>query len=175
MAAAQNLESIGHDLRQPRVTFPAHHIEHVVRNVFRQAVSSYGDDDTLVAEKRLRDASITYTSATASAAPWDQTGIALRLHLDTGEMWIDSIRVAVPFRRRGLGTQLVAAAEAIACAAHVTVIHVFPLLAARSFWTRNAYGHHACTSRVLSKRVSSIAKEDNCEDRWTPAPCEGSA
>ncbi len=151
-------ESLGHDLRLPCVKFPAHQIERAVRNVFRGMVLSYSDDDTLVAEKSLRCTSITYSSVGASSAHLDRTGIALRLHFDVGEMWIDSLSVAAPYRRKGLGTQLVVAAEAIACASRIDVIHVFPLLAAQSFWTRNSYLRHSCTSRVLSKQVRLVAQ-----------------
>ncbi len=65
------------------------------------------------------------------------------------------------------------AAEAVACAARIALIHVFPLLAARSFWVRNAYRHQACTSRVLSKWVSNVAREVESVGRSSLAPGKG--
>jgi GNAT superfamily N-acetyltransferase len=155
---AQIPESFAHHLRQPGASFPAPHIEQIVRRVFRWVVSLQSDGDTVVVERGQRDVSITYSSASASAATWDRTGIALRLHLDVGEMWIGSLRVAVRFREKGMGTQLVAAAEAIACAARIEVIHVFPLLGAKPFWIKNGYRDRDGTTRVLSKWASHVTK-----------------
>ena len=73
-------------------------------------------------------------------------------------MWIGSLRVATQFREKSLGTQLVEAAEAIAYAARIEVIHVFPLLAARPFWIKNGYRNRDGTTRVVSKWGSPIAK-----------------
>ena len=152
-----HLASLAHDVRQPRGTFPALRVEQVARRVFLETVSVFSADDTVIAERGLRDVSIVYTSAGASASSWDLTRIALRLHVEVGEMWIGSLRVAVSFRSKGLGTRLVVAAERIARAARIEVIHVLPLLTARSFWRRNGYRHQVCTARVVSKYMSPRA------------------
>lgn len=121
-------------------------------------MSCFSDDDTLVLTKAHRSVRIIYSSARASVAPSDLTEMELRLRHGTEEMWIGSLHVAVPFRRMGLGRQLVEAAEEIARAAGVAVINVFPLYSSRSFWLKMGYRSHLATSGVLSKYVNSSQK-----------------
>lgn len=55
----------------PEGTFRALRVEHLVRQVFLETVSVFSADDTVIAERGLRDVSIVYTSAAASASLWD--------------------------------------------------------------------------------------------------------
>lgn len=125
----------------------------IVRSVLRRTVSCFGDDDTLMVERARRSVLITYSPVRASAPPDDLTSMKLRLRRDTHEMWIGSLHVAVPFRSRGLGRELVEAAEEIARATGALIVNALPLYASRPFWLKMGYRRLVCTSRVLSKHV----------------------
>ena len=78
-----------------------------------------------------------------------------RIHFDTNHLWIGSLQVSTSFRSRGLGRQLVDAAEEIACEMGVRTVSVLPLLSAQGFWSRMGYRAHPGMARVLSKELAS--------------------
>lgn len=135
-------------------TYTVKDIEDAVQCVFRKVVSCFSGDDTLVIEKVHRNIRIVYSSKRASVLPSDLTGMELNLCLDTEEMWIGSLHIAVPFRAIGLGRQLVHAAEEVARVTEFRTINVLPIYSTRSFWLKMGYRSHRCTAHVLSKSVN---------------------
>lgn len=135
-------------------TFNVSDIEDIVHHVFGKVVSCFSNDDTLVIEKVHQNIRIVYSSKRASSQPPDLTWMELHLCLDTEEMWIGSLRVAVPFRLIGIGRQLVKAAEEVASAIEFGTINVLPIRSSQSFWLKMGYRSHRCTAHVLSKSVN---------------------
>ena len=131
----------------------------IARSVLRRTVSCFSDDDTLVVKEAHPNIRVVYSPARASGGPSDPTMIRLCLRRDTAEMWIGSLHVAVPFRSKGLGRQLVQAAEEFARAAGVAIVNVLPLYSSHPFWAKMGYRSHPCTSRVLSKHVPTEGSE----------------
>ncbi len=135
--------------------YAASEIENVVHRVFRNVVSCFNSDDTLVIGKVNQNIRIVYSSERTSVLPSDLTGMELHFSLDTKEMWISSLRVAVPFQSIGLGRQLVFAAEEVARVTGVATMNVLPVNASQSFWLKMGYRSHRCTARVLSKSINT--------------------
>jgi len=133
----------------------AQDVEGVVRSAFARTLSCYGSEDSLILDRVSEAVKIAYCSSRASAGPSDQTKMEIGCSFDTGEMWIGSLRVAVPFRSTGLGRELVNAAEEIARSTGMTIVSVLPFDLARPFWLKMGYQPHRCTSRALSKRVNA--------------------
>lgn len=135
-------------------TFTVSDIEDIAHHVFRKVVSCFSNDDTLVIEKVHQHIRIVYSSKRASSQPPDSTWMEINLCLDTEEMWIGSLHIAVLFRSIGLGRQLVHAAEEFARETEFRTINVLPVYSTRSFWLKMGYRSHRCTARVLSKSVN---------------------
>ena len=134
-------------------TYTLSDIEDVVHCMLRKVVSCYSIDDSLVIEKVNQNILIVYSSKETSSQPSDLTGMELNLCLDTEEMWIGSLRVAVPFRSIGIGRHLVKTAEEVARAIEFGTINVLPIHSTQSFWLKMGYRTHRSTARVLSKSV----------------------
>ena len=130
-------------------------MENTVKWIFRKMVPYFNSDDTFICEKVHRNVKIVYYSKLVSVPPSDLTGIELYLCLDTGEIWIGALHVAVSFRSIGLGLQLVHAAEEVARSMDFRNINVFPLQLSRSFWLKMGYRTHCCTNRALSKSLNN--------------------
>ena len=137
----------------------AHDIENMAICIFRKEVSFFSKNDTLIYEKVHRNVKIVYYSKLLSDIQSDLTGIELYFCLDTGEIWIGALHVAVSFRSIGLGLQLVRAAEEVARSMDFRNINVFPLQSSRSFWLKMGYKPHRCTARVLHKSVNPHCHE----------------
>lgn len=133
----------------------AHDIENMAICIFRKEVSFFSKNDTLIYEKVHRNVKIVYYSKLLSDIPSDLTGIEFYFCLDTGEIWIGSLNVAVSFRSIGIGRQLVHAAEEVARSIDYESINVFPLQLGCSFWLKMGYRPHNSTARVLSKSVKN--------------------
>ena len=84
-------------------TYTVTDIEDVVNCVFSKVISCYSSDDTMVIEKVYQNIRIVYSSERTSVIPSDPTGMELNFYLDTEEMWISFLHVAVPFQSIGLG------------------------------------------------------------------------
>ena len=136
-------------------TYTLSDIEDAVHCVFRKVIFCYSSDNTLVIEKVNHNIRIVYSSERTSVLPSDPTWMELNLRLDTEEMWISSLHVAVPFQSIGLGRQLVHAAEETARSVNFKNICVFPLQSSRSFWKKLGYRVHYCTHRALSKTLTN--------------------
>ncbi len=136
-------------------SYNAQDVEGVVRSALAGTLSCYDSEDSLILDRASGLVEIAYCSSRASAGPSDETKMELSFSFDTGEMWIGSLRVAVPFRSTGLGRELVSAAEKIARSIGITTVSVLPFDSARPFWLKVGYQPHRCTSRALSKRVDA--------------------
>jgi GNAT superfamily N-acetyltransferase len=68
-------------------------------------------------------------------------------------IWIRDLRVAKAFRCRGLGRQLVRAAESLGRELGVSEMLLLPLSHAVDFWHRMGYRAAPDMSRVLAKRL----------------------
>jgi GNAT superfamily N-acetyltransferase len=99
---------------------------------------------------------INYVASGASTPHGEVTSLDLRCHFDCREMWIRQLHVATPFRSRGLGTDLVLAAESIASALGMRAVHVLPLSPARAFWNKLGYVPQGHAARVLVKPVFRV-------------------
>ncbi len=135
-------------------SYTALEIEDIVHCIIRNVVSCFSRDDTLFVEKVNQNIRIVYSSKQASVLPSDLTGMELQLSLKTREMWISSLHVAVPFRLKGFGRQLVHAAEEVARVTEFETINVLPVLSSQSFWLKMGFRSHRCTARVLSKSMN---------------------
>lgn len=136
---------------EPGMTVSVLGIEDIARTVLRKAFHFYHDEDTLVLEIAEQSVRIAYSASQVSESPTDLTGIRLSLWFDVQELWIGDLFVSVPFRSKGLGRQLVQAAEMIAHETGIEVVHVFPIHSSQSFWLKLGYVPHRYTARVLSK------------------------
>lgn len=135
-------------------SYTALEIEDIVHYVFSNVVSCFSSDDTLFVEKVNNNIRVVYFLKRASVLPSDLTGMELKLSLKTREMWISSLHVAVPFRSKGFGRQLVHAAEEVARVTEFETINVLPILSSQSFWSKMGFRSHRCTARVLSKSMN---------------------
>jgi GNAT superfamily N-acetyltransferase len=68
-------------------------------------------------------------------------------------MWIRHLQVASDYRFRGLGRQLVRAAEHLAEKVGMRTINLMPLSTSRPFWEKMGYVPHAGMTRVLTKEL----------------------
>jgi len=134
--------------------YTAFEVEDIMHYVFSNTVSCFSSDDTLFVEKVNQNIRIVYSSKRASVLPSDLTGMELHLSFDTKGMWISSLHVAVPFRSKGFGRQLVHAAEEVARVTEFETINVLPVLSSQSFWLKMGFRSHRYTARVLSKSMN---------------------
>ena len=74
----------------------------------------YREADKLDVNELLRMVCLSYVSGQASSASDDFTGVQLTFHPEKNVMWIRNLHVASVSRFRGLGRQLVRAAERLA-------------------------------------------------------------
>lgn len=119
--------------------------------VFRRTVSCSSDGDEVNVDSRRDGLCLVYTSVQASHGARDVTRLRCLLDFESGQMWVDDLRVASRLRSKGIGRQLVAAAETIAGDLGLRTLNAFPLIAARRFWTKMGYTSHPKTARVVKK------------------------
>jgi GNAT superfamily N-acetyltransferase len=130
-----------------------------VRTIFQKGFSCFHRDDLIVVRRDRGQIRIRYVATTISSDPGDITGVQLRLGFDANEMWIGSLTVGAPFRSLGLGKQLAQSVERLARELKLSFIHLFPLVAARSFWSKLGYRPHPRMARVLRKDVAADVAE----------------
>ena len=135
-------------------SYTAFEFEDIMHCIFRNVISCFSRDDPLFVEKVNQNIRIVYSSKRASVLPYDLTGMELQLSLKTREMWISSLHVAVPFRSKGFGRQLVHTAEEVARVTEFETINVLPVLSSQSFWLKMGFRSHRYTARVLSKSMN---------------------
>jgi GNAT superfamily N-acetyltransferase len=128
-------------------------MSHIARVALREHFEPTRAGDHLYVAWGTAALQINYIASRVSTPPGDVTRLDLRCHLDCREMWIRQLHVAMPFRLRGLGTDLVRVAESIAAALGLRAVHTLPLTPARRFWSKLGYVPQERTARVLVKRV----------------------
>jgi GNAT superfamily N-acetyltransferase len=112
--------------------------------------------DGLQVEREIVAVQINYVASGVSIPRGEVTTLNLRCHFDSLDMWIRELHVASPFRLRGLGTNLVTAAESIAATLGMRAVHVLPLSPAREFWCKLGYVPQGRTARVLVKTTNHV-------------------
>jgi len=128
-------------------------IKTAAKGSLRESVACYQEADRLDVDELLRTVQLSYVSGKASNSHEDFTGVQLTFHPDKNVMWIRDLRVASMSRSRGLGRQLVHAAEHLAREVGVRRINLMPLTPARTFWEKLGYAPHPRVTRVLTKRL----------------------
>jgi len=119
----------------------------------RESVACYREADRLVVDELLPMVCLSYVSGQTSNGSGDVTGVQLTFHPDKNVMWIRNLHVASVSRFRGLGRQLVRAAERLADKVGICRINLMPLSPARPFWEKLGYAPHPEMARVLTKRL----------------------
>jgi GNAT superfamily N-acetyltransferase len=130
-------------------------LSHIAREALREHFAPLLASDDLHVEWGTAAVQINYVASRVSTPPGDVTSLDLQCHLGCREMWIRRLHVANPFRRQGLGTDLVMAAESIAAALGMCAVHTLPLTPARRFWSKLGYVPQRRTARVLVKCIDS--------------------
>jgi len=130
---------------------PAKIPEHSITQLCRRVFATFESHGSVVTEQVCDHVVIKFTASDFAVDERDATFVKLSWCESQRELWISHLRVASPFRRRGLGTQLVALSERLAWHLHARSIHVFPLHPAREFWLAAGYRSHTTISRVLTK------------------------
>ena len=130
-------------------------IKAVAKGSLRESVVCYREADRLDVNELLRMVCLSYVSGQASNGSGDVTGVQLTFHPDKNVMWIRNLRVASVPRFRGLGRQLVRAAERLAHKVGICSINLMPLSPARPFWEKLGYAPHPSMTRVLTKRLDT--------------------
>jgi len=128
-------------------------MSHIARAALTEHFEPVCAGDHLHLEWRTTALQINYIASLVSTPPGDVTSLDLRCHWECREMWIRELRVATPFRLQGLGSNLVTAAESIAVALGMSVVHTLPLTPARRFWSKLGYVPQRRTARVVIKRM----------------------
>ena len=128
-------------------------IRQIVRAILRDALSWFDEDDPLVVEQQIRQVRVSYAPSQASRGSPSATFLECRLDLDSSEMWIGHLQVAVARRWQGLGRELVGVAERIAAALEMREINIFPLSGSVDFWRKMRYIKKPQTPRVFCKHV----------------------
>jgi GNAT superfamily N-acetyltransferase len=125
----------------------------IARAALRKHFAPARASDDLQVECETVAVQISYVASDLSMPRGEATTLELRCHFDSLDMWIRELHVAAPFRSRGLGTDLVMAAESIASALGMRAVQVLPLSPARRFWSKMGYVPQKRTARVLVKRL----------------------
>ena len=77
-------------------------------------VGCFDDGDEVSIDIVHRGLCVVYTSTQASSCARDVTRLRCLLDFESGQMWVGDLRVASRLRSKGIGRQLVAAAETLA-------------------------------------------------------------
>lgn len=139
-------------------------INDVARTVFATECPFFDAQDSLDVEIGDRSVRVAYSSFELSDAPREITAIRFDLRLSVAELWIGELHVAKPFRRQGVGSQLVRAAEIVASETGMDVVNVFPLGSSGPFWAKLGYVPHRITAKVLSKPCGCCSSIPSLDD-----------
>jgi len=125
----------------------------VATSVLRETLRGFDDGDRVSIDTLRHGVRVAYISTLASRDDGDVTHLKCQLDFETGQMWVDDVRVARSLRCNGIGRQLVAAAEGIASVFGLQSVNVFPLLSAEHFWKKMGYATHPRKARVVRKEI----------------------
>ena len=132
-------------------------VRNIAQAIFANEFSCFDQKDALFVDIAMPQVSISYICASASNVSGESTYINCRIHTDSNEIWIRSIRVASSFQGQGLGRQLAQAAEAIARCFNIDVIKIMPLTSSLEFWRKLGYTPEPHAARVMSKILTDVA------------------
>ena len=127
-------------------------LAHLVHAVFQSGASPFVESDSLHVDSHRNHIRVTYTCHRLSPES-EKTRIDMRCHFQTLEMWIGTLRVATEFRSRGVGTQLVEAAEAVGRRLGMKTVSILPFQSARPFGRKLGYRPHHSTAHAMSKSL----------------------
>jgi GNAT superfamily N-acetyltransferase len=126
----------------------------VARFLFESHVRWFDESDDIVLEIEPFQMELIYVCLEASHRAGDATYVKCRIDRASEEVWIGSLQVAVAYRRRGVGREMVQAIEDLAHRIKARAINVYPLPAARGFWRKMGYAPHPHTTRLLCKQLA---------------------
>lgn len=125
-----------------------------VTSILREAVCCFDESDMVLVQTGRHGVRVAYISTRASREAGDVTRLGCRADSESSQMWVDDLRVADSLRSKGIGRQLVAAAERIALALGRQTVSVFPLVSAGDFWKKMGYTSHPKIARVATKDLA---------------------
>ncbi len=131
-------------------------IERIARTHFEREFSGFDHREPLIVTGIFPEVRVFYVCTKTSNSD-DRTFVDCRFHFQSRQMWIRSIQVAARQRYRGVGLQLVRAAEATANAMGIEEIRLLPILSAVDFWLKVGYAPDPNVSRVLWKNLPNVA------------------
>jgi N-acetylglutamate synthase-like GNAT family acetyltransferase len=129
----------------------------IARWMFECEFSWFDDCDPLIAESVSSEVRVFYVSTKASNSD-HSTFVDCRFHFDSRQMWIGSLQVAACHRLRGVGRQLVRAAEATANALGMEEVRILPRPSSIDFWLKLEYASDSRSARVLWKNPANVAE-----------------
>ena len=132
----------------------------VATSVLGETVRCFDEHDALLIETGRYGVRIAYTSGLVPPGDGDITHLECCIDFQDRQMWVGDLRVASSLRSKGIGRQLVKAAERIALVLGLRTVKVFPLASAERFWNKMGYRSYPKTARVVTK---DLAKESYAE------------
>ena len=129
----------------------------VVRQMIEREFSWFDHRDRLVVEGTFLEVRMFYVCSKRSSSD-QSTFIDCRFHFDSRQMWIGSLQVATCHRLRGVGRQLVRAAEVTANALGVQKVVILPRPSSVDFWLKLDYAPDPRSARVLWKNLVDLAE-----------------
>ena len=126
----------------------------IATKVLRRMVCCFDDADEISVDIDRKGVCVVYTSTPNARAANDVTQMKCRADFQSGQMWVDDLRVATHLRSNGFGRQFVAAAETLAANLGLRTLNAFPLVSARRFWTRMGYTPHPKKARIVKKDLA---------------------
>ena len=133
-------------------------VREIARENFERECSWFDDGAPIIVEFAYPEVRVFYVHTRTSNSD-QRTFVDCRFHLVCGVMWIGSIQVAARHRLKGVGRQLVRAAEATANALGIEEVKVLPMLSSVDFWLKLGYAQDPHVARVRWKNLRVVAQE----------------
>ena len=130
-------------------------VRDVARKIFECEFSWFDPCDPLLVEGVFPEVRVFYVCTKTSSLD-HRTFVDCRFHFDSRQMWIGSIQVAARHRLRGVGRQLVRAAEATANALGMEAVRILPRPSSVDFWLKLDYAPDPRSARVLWKNPADV-------------------
>jgi N-acetylglutamate synthase-like GNAT family acetyltransferase len=132
-------------------------VRNIARTYFEREFSWFDPRAPLIVTGMFSEVRVFYV-CTKTSGSHQLSFVDCRFHFDSRQMWIGSLQVAACYRLRGVGRQLVRAAEATANALGMEEVRILPRPSSIDFWLKLEYASDSRSARVLWKNPANVAE-----------------